>query len=285
MASEAGGLRSPGPDRDRWVWGRAIRAARAAVLPIALFSSLASLVVVSSCATSYDQRGVYYKVRMGESIWRVASIHGVDVQELAEFNNILDPNDVQPGTKLYIPPKSKKGGYKKLPFGTSVAGGERKPSKYARRKGGDDYTKPIQLYRGRFDWPVDGKVSSLFGLRNGQRHDGVDISAPSGTPIYAAADGKVVFAGQMRGYGNLVLIRHPDDFFTAYAHNSKNRVKKGQPVKKGAHIADVGRTGRATGSHLHFEIRHGQTARNPIFFLPENRAVASRASRAARAAR
>jgi lipoprotein NlpD len=237
--------------------------------------------VLAGCATSYDKRGVYYKVRSGDSIWRIARVYRCDVQQLAEFNNIMDPNDVQPGMKLYIPPRAKRSSFKKLPFGTEVAS-ERRGSKYSHKKGenDDDYTKPIQVYRGKFDWPVEGRLTSQFGLRNGRRHDGIDVCADIGTPIYASAAGNVVFVGQMRGYGNIVLIRHDDDFFTAYAHNSKNGVKKGQDVKKGQKIAEVGRTGRATASHLHFEIRHGQSARNPLFFLPERREGLTREARA-----
>lgn len=227
------------------------------------------LSVLSGCATSYDRRGVYHKVRFGDSIWRIARAYRVDVQELAEYNNILDPNDVQPGIKLYIPPRSKAFSFKKLPFGESV--GAAPPSTKGGK--GDAYAKPIRVFRGRFDWPISGKVGSLFGIRNGRRHDGIDISTSAGTPIHASASGSVVFSGEMRGYGNLILLRHPDDFFTAYAHNSKNKVQKGKAVKKGQVIALVGKTGRATAPHLHFEIRHGQTARNPLFFLPEKEGV------------
>ena len=256
--------------------------ARTLVRRLALVVVLAASAAAAGCATSYDARGVYYKVRQGDSIWRIAAAYRVDVQELAEYNNVLDPEDVEAGTKLYIPPKSKKGGFKQLPFGTEVGGANRSRTKYARKKGDDSFSKPIRIYRGRFDWPIDGRVGSLYGLRSGRRHDGIDISAPNGTPIYAAAPGRVVFAGQMRGYGNLVLVRHEDDFFTAYAHNSANKVKVGQQVKKGQLVAEVGRTGRATAPHLHFEIRHGQTARNPLFFLPERGALARRDARAGR---
>lgn len=239
-------------------------------------------IMLGACATSYDKRGVYHKVRMGDSIWKIASVYRVDVQELAEYNNILDPNNVQPGMRLYIPQRSKKAAYKKLPFGTDVAKTKTK-GRYTRKKSdGDRYSKPIQFYRGRFDWPVEGRVASLFGMRNGRRHDGIDIVAPTGTPIHASAGGMVVFSGTMRGYGNLILIRHKDDFFTAYAHNSVNKVKKGQAVKKNQVVALVGRTGRVTAPHCHFEIRHGQTARNPLFFLPEKEGVASREARAKR---
>ncbi len=226
--------------------------------------------LLNGCATSFDKRGRYHRVRHGDSIWRIAKSYRVDVQELAEFNNILHPADVQPGMRIYMPDKGKKGGYKKLPFGQDVAAPPGKRGRYAGRRG-NKYSKPIKTYRGRFIWPVDGQLSSPFGMRNGRRHDGIDIRGRTGTPIKAAAKGKVVFSGKMRGYGNIILVRHSDDFFSAYAHNNRNRVKKGQEVKQGQVIGDVGRTGRATGSHLHFEIRHGQTARNPLFFLPERR--------------
>lgn len=235
----------------------------------------AASLVLSACATSFDKRGVYHNVRSGDTIWRIASTYGIDVQELAEYNNLFKPEDVQPGKRIYIPPKSKKRSFKKLPMeiSSSSAGGKRS-GKVAKKKFKDEgSSKSIRLYRGRFDWPLEGKVGSLFGMRSGKRHDGVDISAPSGTPIHAAAHGKVVFVGQMRGYGNLILIRHEDDFFTAYAHNSINRVRKDQNIKKGDVIGSVGRTGRATAPHLHFEIRHGQTARNPLFFLPESNGI------------
>lgn len=240
------------------------------ILPVFLLA-----VLLAGCATSFDKRGVYYKVRIGDSIWRIARVYRVDVQRLAEYNNILDPDDVQPGTKLYIPPKSKRAAFKKLPFGTEAAATKEEAPRLKKKKTREDkYAKPIQFYRGKFEWPVDGRAGSPFGIRNGRRHDGLDISADTGTPIHAAAAGRVVFTGQMRGYGNLILIRHNDDFFTAYAHNSENKVKKGEAVKQGQMIGKVGRTGRATAPHLHFEIRHGQTARNPLFFLPDRGGMA-----------
>ncbi len=236
-----------------------------------------TLALVSGCATSYDKRGLYHRVRSGESIYRVASIYGTDAQSLAEYNNVLNPDGIEPGTRLYIPPHKKRGAFKRLPFGEDVGKGEvisnsnegvKQHGRKMANGGGEQYTPPIQVYRGRFIWPVGGRVVSPFGYRDGRRHDGVDLSGSDGTPIYAAAAGKVVYAGSMRGYGNLVLIRHKDNIFTTYAHNSSNKVRKGQIVKQGQVIADIGHSGRATGPHLHFEIRDGQTARNPLFFLP-----------------
>ncbi len=230
---------------------------------------LLALVFVSGCATSYDKKGRYHVVRKGESVWSISKAYRSDIQQLAEMNNILSPSDVVAGQKLYIPPHEKKPSFKKLLFGEKT---ETTTDKHSRGKNTAQEDKgQIRTFRGKFIWPVEGSISSLFGMRNGRRHDGIDISAPKGTSIKASASGRVVYEGSMRGYGNLILLRHSDDMFTSYAHNDKNKVKKGDSVKQGQVIGTVGRTGRASGNHLHFEIRNGQTARNPLFFLPERK--------------
>lgn len=132
----------------------------------------------------------------------------------------------------------------------------------------------IEADHGRFSWPVEGEISSLYGVRRGRRHDGVDLRSPRGTPVRAADDGEVVYSKRLRGYGNLILLKHGDGFFTVYAHNAVNLVKKGAQVKRGQMISKVGSTGRATGPHLHFEVREGSKPRNPLFFLPKRAAVA-----------
>ncbi len=121
----------------------------------------------------------------------------------------------------------------------------------------------------RFIWPVKGVITSRFGRRHGRWHDGVDIAAPRGTPVHAAADGVVIYADRrLTGYGNLVIIRHAHELFTAYAHNERMLVKQGERVRRGQVIATVGATGRATGPHLHFEIRIGARPVDPLAYLP-----------------
>jgi lipoprotein NlpD len=117
-------------------------------------------------------------------------------------------------------------------------------------------------------WPVEGVLTSRFGSRDGRAHDGVDIGAAPGSKVKAAADGDVIFADNHRSYGNLVLVRHANNLVTVYAHNAKNLVNKGQRVKAGQAIALVGSTGHATGPHLHFEVRRGVVAENPLALLP-----------------
>ena len=120
-------------------------------------------------------------------------------------------------------------------------------------------------------WPVEGQITSKFGPRGNSSHDGLDIAAPSGTPILAAASGEVIHSGALRGYGNLVILRHRDGLVTVYAHNQKNLVREGEFVRRGQAIARVGQTGRASGPHLHFEVRKDNLARNPLRYLPEDR--------------
>lgn len=118
-----------------------------------------------------------------------------------------------------------------------------------------------------FVWPVRGTIVSPFGQRWGRLHAGIDVAAPGGTPIAAAAAGTVVYSGAMSGYGNLVVIQHAGGIATAYAHNSSNAVSVGQPVAQGQTIASVGCTGRCYGDHVHFEVRVNGTPVDPLGYL------------------
>lgn len=121
-------------------------------------------------------------------------------------------------------------------------------------------------------WPARGTLTSGYGWRWGRMHRGIDIAAPTGTPIFASAPGVVVYARwNSGGFGNLVQIRHPDGSLTRYAHNSRIFVQEGQVIEQGQHIAAMGSTGRSTGPHLHFEVHpEGRGAVNPMAFLPRN---------------
>ena len=122
--------------------------------------------------------------------------------------------------------------------------------------------------RAGFIWPVRGPVISRFGSsRLSGWHSGVDIKAPRGTPIRAAAPGIVTFSGRQSSYGRTVKIAHANGLSTVYAHNSANFVKPGDPVKAGTLIGTVGHTGRATTNHVHFEIRRKGVAKNPLLLL------------------
>jgi murein DD-endopeptidase MepM/ murein hydrolase activator NlpD len=119
-----------------------------------------------------------------------------------------------------------------------------------------------------FAWPLRGRVTSGFGYRWGRLHAGIDIAAPTGTPIHASKAGRVIFAGTMNGYGNVVIIDHGGGFSTLYAHQSRLGSSRGQVVSQGQVIGYVGSTGHSTGPHCHFEVRVNGSARNPRPYLP-----------------
>jgi murein DD-endopeptidase MepM/ murein hydrolase activator NlpD len=120
-----------------------------------------------------------------------------------------------------------------------------------------------------FRWPVRGRVIVAFGPKpNGVQNDGINLAVPEGTPIKAAEDGVVAYAGsELKGYGNLVLVRHPNGFVTAYAHASDILVKRGETVKRGQVIGHAGQTGNVASPQLHFEIRKGATPVDPAQYL------------------
>jgi murein DD-endopeptidase MepM/ murein hydrolase activator NlpD len=116
-------------------------------------------------------------------------------------------------------------------------------------------------------WPVQGVLTSPYGMRWGRMHEGIDIGASTGTPIYAAAGGTAIYAGWEGGYGNLTVIDHGNGLATAYGHQSQIAVSNGQTVSRGQVIGYVGSTGHSTGPHLHFEVRANGTPVNPLSYL------------------
>jgi murein DD-endopeptidase MepM/ murein hydrolase activator NlpD len=122
---------------------------------------------------------------------------------------------------------------------------------------------------GSFAWPVRGRVLAGYGVgQNGTHNDGINIGAPRGTPVEAADGGVVAYAGnELRGYGNLILIKHPNGWISAYAHCEQILVKRGEKVARGQLIARVGATGNVTAPQLHFELRHGDKPVDPRTYL------------------
>jgi len=126
---------------------------------------------------------------------------------------------------------------------------------------------PVRRGSGRLIWPVNGAFTSPFGMRWGRLHAGIDIAAPTGTPIRAADSGSVRLAGSVGGYGNYTCIQHTGSLSTCYAHQSSIGVSVGQGVRQGQVIGAVGNTGNSTGSHLHFETRINGNPVNPMGYL------------------
>jgi murein DD-endopeptidase MepM/ murein hydrolase activator NlpD len=145
------------------------------------------------------------------------------------------------------------------------------PAEFKNNSGTITYAESLKSTGGRLPWPINGEVSSPFGPRWGRHHDGIDIAAPMGTPVYAPADGVVVESRVASGYGWMIMIDHGNGLATLYGHSYPNQVKVhvGDHVKKGQQITAVGNNGRSTGAHLHFEVRVNGTPVDPMQWLTQ----------------
>ena len=211
--------------------------------------------------------GVYHTVSKGQTLYAIAKTYGVSVQDLQRRNGIASPQSLATGRHIWIP-----GAFRVLIVPVTADS-----SSPAQAKGKSVTAKAKRKSvavqsKHRLQWPVPGGVlTSRYGKRRGKKHDGIDIGARRGTEIRAAAGGTVKFSGWgPTGYGLMVIIKHPHSLTTVYAHNSKNLVKKGQRVRRGEVIALIGKTGRATGPHVHFEVRNDTHARNPLNYMSQH---------------
>jgi len=233
--------------------------------------------------------GVYHVVEPGQTLYRIAKTYAVDETQLAKVNGITDPKRLEAGQRLYIPgatqtrpvppvvlPKTTTPPPVVLPPPAPPAKSTPKAplpkAKPAAEEpallGKPEFIPGLPPAPGTFAWPVRGQVVSAFGSGDGKAGKGIEIAVPLGTPVTAAAAGKVIYSGTIRGFGNLVILEHADNFFTVYGFNSKNLVAIDSFVGQGDRIALSGAPSGGKSPRLHFEIRKGKTAANPIFYLP-----------------
>ena len=196
--------------------------------------------------------GRNYTVRSGETLSEIAQRLDVGLSELAAANGIKQPYRIRAGQKLRLPG----GSYRT----TVVDLGSDEPRTVRLATG-----TPPPLSDGDFLWPVNGKVIGRYGpIDQWRRRDGIDIAARRGAPVLAAQDGIVAYAGNgIRGYGEMILLRHDQGYITTYAHNATLLVEVGDIVRRGQVIARVGDSGDATQSMLHFELRKGRQPIDP----------------------
>ena len=242
------------------------------------------------------QKIKYHKVKKGESIYSISKLHGIAPKEILYENYELRRRPLYIGEEILIPSLTAKEKitYHKVKKGETLYGiakkynitlnelkKKNKLSKQSIALGQrlkikiystlDDTNLNVYRMENTFDWPLRGKITSNFGLRKNpfsrsriSFHKGIDIAATSGTPFQASQKGIVIRSKRIQGYGNCIFLLHPSNYVSVYAHNKKNFVKKGQKVKQGDIIGLVGRTGSATGPHLHFEIRKRKKVINPL---------------------
>jgi murein DD-endopeptidase MepM/ murein hydrolase activator NlpD len=226
-------------------------------------------------------------VTAGDTLSRISRLYHKPVGEIAKANNIQAGATLNVGDRLVIPGAPAQAAKPGAPAPAAPAA-QAKPAASAAAKD----SQPVQsasvvtpapdtldkdaakLAEGtgalpKFRWPANGRIIAGYGpTTNGQQNDGINIALPENTPVKAAEDGVVAYAGnELKGYGNLVLVRHPNGYVTAYAHAKELLVKRGDQVKRGQVIARSGQTGNVNAPQLHFEIRKGASPLDPTRFL------------------
>jgi murein DD-endopeptidase MepM/ murein hydrolase activator NlpD len=194
-------------------------------------------------------------VAHGQTLYSIARTYGVSVEEIAAANGLSRGEPLKTGERLVIP-----GVLRPLPVPEEGASVEPEPP--APVAGG-----PTAPSSGELDWPLRGVLYAHFGKKGNEPHDGIDLAAPTGTPVKTAGAGRVIYAGEQRGYGLIVIIEHTNGLVTVYAHNRDLRVKSGQVVRTSQVVATVGESGRTSGPHLHFEVRKDGTPMDPLRYL------------------
>ena len=210
----------------------------------------------------------YHIVAKGDTLYNISKRYNVDMATLSRTNNLRAPFTLKIGQKLLMPgsivtaQKTTSAAAKSTYTAKKASSPTKSTSKYT-------YVQPSTKRKQPFAWPVKGQVISKFGpIAKGRNNDGINIKAAKGTTVKAADAGTIAYAGnELKGFGNLILIKHNDGWVTAYAHNDTLKVRKGQKVSKGTPIATVGTTGGVDTPQLHFETRAGKKALNPLAYL------------------
>jgi len=237
-----------------------------------LLAAVVATVALAGCASRTTQAPVTdmsgieaptteatYVVKAGDTLYKIAQAHGMTLAQLTSLNNISDPSQLRIGQVLRLNDSAPGPSGGTTPaVATPIPVTPVEPVQPTSTVRASDATVV------NWGWPAPGKIIQSFNSNT----KGIDIEGATGDPVHAAADGKVMYAGNgVRGLGNLILLGHGNGFITAYAHNESLLVKTGQEIKKGAKIATVGQSD-TTSPRLHFEIRRKGTPVNPLSYLP-----------------
>jgi len=242
---------------------------------ILILIMLVTLLACSSRFVSYGEgrysnknKQTQHLVRKGETLYSIAWEHGVDYRKVASWNNISRPYTIFPGQKIKL--SNSQGKKSASQTKTKVVSKNKtatanKNTKYTAPKKENNNKKNTKIV---WRWPTTGKIISQYSTKDPGKK-GIDIKGRMGQPIVAAASGEVVYSGNgLRGYGNLIIIKHNEIYFSAYAHNRNLFAKEAEKVKFGQKIADMGDS-EASRPMLHFEIRRNGKPSNPLKYLPK----------------
>ncbi len=250
------------------------------------FRCLICLLLYGIFLNACTPNGIYHTVQPGQTLYRIAQAYDINEQELAQVNQISDPTKLKVGQRLYVPgvshprqvPPTSRATSDSTPGSINKAELTEKispPSTSTSQKSDQSTVKPKPPSKsqkavvGVFIWPIKGKILRGFDSAGAGGQKGIEIQAAAGSPVVAAAPGKVIYSGNaIRGYGNLIILEHSDNYFTVYGYNEKNLVAMNDYVGQGDKIALTGTPPNNKSPRLHFEIRQGKVPLNPIFYLP-----------------
>jgi murein DD-endopeptidase MepM/ murein hydrolase activator NlpD len=258
--------------------------------PAAVGSTPAATSPAGKPVTAASAASSVHVVNRGDTLLNIARRNHVSLAELARANGIDPAAKLLLGMKLVVPAKTAAGAQPALAGTAPPAAGSVPPptkmaavtadsqqkARLAQATTAEDTPTETPLKAAEatgalptFRWPVRGKVITSYGAKtNGKANDGINLAVPEGTPVKAAEDGVVAYSGnELKGYGNLVLVRHTNGYVTAYAHASELLVKRGDTIKRGQIIAKSGQSGEVGSPQLHFEIRKGSSPVDPLQFL------------------
>jgi murein DD-endopeptidase MepM/ murein hydrolase activator NlpD len=214
-----------------------------------------------------------HQVQSGESLSSIAKTYNLQLNTLIELNKLEEPYMLHVGQVIKIAHPTKPEYIDERVVGDNVRVKQLPPLKVQKRDVASSKSRKIQIIKPagiEFSWPVNGKVVSDFGQKgSGFKNDGIYIAAKEGSSIKSVAKGTVVYSGdELSGYGNLVIVKHNNQWLSAYAHMKSASVQKGDIIKQGQQVGTVGRTGNISSPQLHFALRHKKKPVNPMKFLP-----------------
>ncbi len=235
------------------------------------------LSLMTACATTSGTKtnGVYHRVKEGETLWRIARTYDCDIDELARVNHLSDSR-IEAGSVLFIPHA-----LRAIPVRPGTESSDRTYDATGKRDSG-----PVQKerepssgdvsgsdvsrsQRPDFMWPLNGTVSSKFGVYKGMQHNGIKINGKAGMPVVASAGGIVIHSAHIKYYGETIIIKHNNTYSTVYSHLQERKIGAGTTVKKGEEIGLLGKEEKTGKYCLHFEIRYKNRAKNPLYYLPK----------------